>query len=419
MGDSDWQSTLELLTNATRESEKQMHRSISLVASSMYSPKAIRNFGQTVLGNVTAEGYPNRRYHPGAEHCDLVESIAIDETKRCFGASYANVQSHSASSANMSAMLSFLQPGDTILGMSLKAGGHLTHGSSASFSGKIFNAHSYGLTRGRIDLNQVREMAKKVQPKMIICGGSAYPRSIDFEGFKNVADEVGAYLLADISHISGLVATGLHSSPVSHADFVTTSTYKQLLGPHGGLIFSNNRGGEFARKTDSGVFPLTQGTPDFARIAGKAAALALTQTSYYHDLMHRIKYSAARLAKNLKHNGITLLTGGTDTHLLLIDLRPHEASGRAIEEKLVEIGIFTNRNLIDGDNRTPREASGLRIGTNMIGYRNFNDEAIDSISLALSEVINAKGKLTEKRFKTLKQTTSSIACTFPVKEPDW
>lgn len=408
----------KFLSEVETSQENYESNTISLVASSMYSPQCVRAFGRSILGNVTAEGYPSKRYHPGAGSCDEVESLAIRLACEAFSARHANVQPHSASSANLAILLGFLDPGDTVLGMDLKAGGHLTHGSPASFSGKIFNSISYGLKSDLLDLSEVRKTALINKPKLIICGSSSYPRRIDFSAFRDIADEVGALLLADISHIAGFVVSGLHQSPVPYADFVTTSTYKQLMGPHGGLILAGNRTRIATEEIDRSVFPFSQGTPDFSRIAGKAAALGLTKTTYFNNLMARIKESAEILSNRLMANGIALKTEGTDTHLILIDLEPEGVSGLEVERCLEKIGVLTNRNLIADDKRSPNHASGLRLGSNMLGYRKLSVAAIESIADTITTIISSRATLDISKEKELANLISEIAQEFPIIEPD-
>ena len=361
------------------------NNSISLLASANHSPSVVRHFLASNFVDVTTEGFVGNRYHPGARFADEIETIAIDEAKSAFNCAYANVQPHSASSANAAVLIELLKPGDTIMGLSLRSGGHLTHGARASFSGKVFKSVPYELSSGFLDYDQIRDAAIKANPSMIICGSSSYPRKICFDTFSLIAEEVGAFLLADISHISGLVIADLHPSPVSKAQVVTTSTYKQLSGPRGGIILSDHEWVQarankpLFEALNHGVFPLTQGTPDIANIAGKAAALSLARTPAYRNLMNRVVDTSRDMAETLKENGFRLVTGGTDTHMILIDLSETNLTGREAELRLERIGVLANRNLIPGDKLAPSEASGLRIGTNAIATRGFDKTAVTEL----------------------------------------
>jgi glycine hydroxymethyltransferase len=332
----------------------------------------------SVLSNVTAEGYPGARYHAGAEQFDAVERLAVDRACTAFGARYANVQPHSCSSANQAVMLGLLEPGDTVLGMDLDAGGHLTHGAAASFSGRYFNAVPYGVDEaGRIDYDQVADLARRSRPRLIVGGASAYPRLVDFPRLRAIADEVGAYLFADISHTAGLVAAEQHPSPVDVAHVTTASTYKQLAGPRGGLILvgrdhdSPGPGGRrtIAEAIDRGVFPRVQGTPNAAAIAAKARAFHLVDTPAFRSWGSLIRRNASALGRSLSELGYQILTGGTDNHMVVVDLRAHGLSGLVAENALRDCGILANRNRIPGDRRPATIGSGLRLGTNILAQR--------------------------------------------------
>jgi len=361
---------------------------LSLMASANYSPPEIRSLSSSSLTNITTEGFPGNRFHPGSDIADRVEEIAIEEACAAFSCSYANVQPHSASSANASVLLEFVQPNQTIMGLRLASGGHLTHGSSVSFSGRIFNSQPYDLTNQILDYDKIRAHARSVRPTMIICGASAYPRNICFESFSNIARDVGATLLADISHIAGLVIAGLHESPLGKAQIVTTSTYKQLAGPRGGIILSDSVDDAIrGEKLNRSVFPLTQGTPDISNIAAKAAALAWTRTNKFTQTMKTTLKLASQLADKLLESGFKLITGGTDTHMILLDLRPQKLSGAEAEKALEAVGILANKNLIPGDPTSPVVTSGLRLGTNILAARGFDLEGISRLSKILVDVL--------------------------------
>jgi glycine hydroxymethyltransferase len=356
----------------------EQHSTLAMVASSSVADPSVLAAAGAVLSNVTAEGYPGVRYHPGAKRFDEVELLAQKRARAAFGARYANVQPHSCSSANLSVLMSLLPSGGTLLGLELDAGGHLTHGSAASVTGRCFHAVHYGVDDdGWIDYDAVACLANAYRPGVIVAGASAYPRTIDFERFRAIADEVGAYLLADISHIAGLVVAGLHPSPVDVAHVTTTSTYKQLGGPRGGLILigrETDTAGPDGRATladlmRSAVFPRLQGTPHPAAIAAKARALAMVQTEAFRRTAQLIVANARALAAALAQRGYRLLTRGTDNHMVVVDLRPAGISGVVAERALEECGILANRNRLPGDTKPPLIASGLRLGTNILAQR--------------------------------------------------
>ena len=371
--------------------QRYANETLSLLASANHSSASVRHFLSSELVDVTTEGFVGNRYHPGSVFADEIEAIAVDEAKAAFKCSYANVQPHSASSANAAVLIELLEAGDTIMGLSLRSGGHLTHGANASFSGKLFHSCPYELTSGLIDYDHVRDLALQSRPKVIICGSSAYPRELCFETFSLIAKEVNAVLLADISHISGLVVAGLHPSPSGEAQIITTSTYKQLCGPRGGIILSDHDridsrpGRSLPKLLDRSIFPLTQGTPDIANVAAKAAALSYARTPEYRNLMQRVVNLANTMATKLTEKGFELVTGGTDTHMVLLDLSNTTLTGRQAEERLEQIGLLANRNLIPDDPLPPREASGLRLGTNALASRGFDENSV----LEVVEVLTA------------------------------
>ena len=349
---------------------------LELIASeNLVSPAVMAAMG-SVLTNKYAEGYPGKRYYGGCEFVDEIENVCIDRAKRLFGAKYANVQAHSGSQANFAAYMALCKPGDTVLGMDLSHGGHLTHGSPANFSGKFYNVNPYGCDpdTGLIDYDAVRELARKHHPKMIVAGASAYPRAIDFERFAEIAHEVGAYLMVDMAHIAGLVAAGEHPSPIPCADVVTTTNHKTLRGPRGGMIFTNDEA--LAKKINSAIFPGGQGGPLMHVIAAKAVALGEALKPEFRAYQHAIVVNARAMADVLLAGGIELVTGGTDNHLMLVDLRREAVSGRELEERLDRVRITVNKNKIPGDTRPASETSGIRVGTPAVTARGFRaDEA--------------------------------------------
>ena len=362
---------------------------LELIASENFVSAQVREAVGSVLTNKYAEGYPGRRYYGGCEFIDKVEALAIERAKALFDAAWANVQPHSGSQANMAVYLALLEPGDTILGMDLAAGGHLTHGAKVSFSGKLFNAVSYGVDpeTETIDYEAVAQLAQAHRPKMIVAGASAYPRTLDFARFRAIADEVGAYLMVDMAHIAGLVASGLHPSPVPHAHAVTSTTHKTLRGPRGGLIVGNDK--KIGKKIDKMIFPGIQGGPLEHVIAGKAVAFFEALTPEFKAYSRTVIENAQALAALLAERGYRIVSGGTDTHLFLVDLRPKGLTGKEAEEWLDAVGITVNKNAIPFDPAPPRVTSGIRIGTPAITTRGFTPEEMpliaELIDTALSE----------------------------------
>ncbi|WP_409492247.1 serine hydroxymethyltransferase [Amycolatopsis sp. cmx-11-12] len=374
----------DLHTALTGELRRQT-RTLSLVASSSVVHPSVLASQASVAVNVTAEGYPGRRYHAGCAGVDEIERLAIDRARKAFGARYANVQPHSATTANYTVLSSIMSPGETLLGMTLEQGGHLTHGSPAALAGDYFNAVGYGLDAfGAIDYEEVARLAAKHRPKVIICGATAYPRRIDFRRFRRIADEVGAYLLADISHTAGMVATGLHPSPIDHAHVTTTCTHKQLYGPRGGLILCGQSAdlpapsgkGTLATFLQRAVFPFSQGAPMLNAIAAKARALDLVTRPEFGSLIRRVAHLAEVLAQRLLELGHDVVTGGTDNHIVLVDLTRLGMSGLVAERALEECDIVVNKNRVPGDTTPALVTSGLRIGTNSAAWRGMGpDEA--------------------------------------------
>ena len=358
---------------------KRQQNNLELIASeNLVSPEVMATMG-SVLTNKYAEGYPGHRYYGGCEFVDIAEQICIERAKEIFGAAYANVQAHSGSQANFAVYLALCKPGDKVLGMDLSMGGHLTHGSKASFSGKLYDTCFYGVDSqtGLIDYDQVRRLALEHKPKMIIAGASAYPRIIDFKAFSEIAHEVGAYLMVDMAHIAGLVAAGEHPNPLPYADVVTTTTHKTMRGPRGGIILTNNE--DIAKKIDKAIFPGTQGGPLMHIIAAKAVALGEALRPEFKDYQAQIVKNAKVLAETLTAGGIDLVSGGTDNHLMLLDLRKLDMSGKELEDRLDRVHITVNKNSIPGDTRPVSETSGIRIGTPAVTTRGFKEAEMETV----------------------------------------
>ncbi len=358
----------------------RQRRNLELIASeNLVSPAVMAAMG-SVLTNKYAEGYPSKRYYGGCECVDIVENIAIERAKKLFGANFANVQAHSGAQANTAVYFALLQPGDTVLGMSLADGGHLTHGSPVNLSGKYFNFVSYGLDdeTEMINYDTVQKLAEENKPKLIVAGASAYPRAIDFERLSQIAKSVGAYFMVDMAHIAGLVAAGQHQSPVPYADIVTTTTHKTLRGPRGGLILTNSE--ELAKKINSAIFPGTQGGPLMHTIAGKAVCFGEALKPEFKEYGKKVVENAKALAEGLLKRGFNLVSGGTDNHLMLVDLRPFNITGKELEHRLDEVYITVNKNAIHNDPEKPFVTSGIRIGTPAVTTRGLGVEEMDKIA---------------------------------------
>ncbi|MDT7707901.1 MAG: glycine hydroxymethyltransferase [Pseudonocardiales bacterium] len=379
------------VSEAVEAELRRQHDTLEMIASENIAPVAVLQAQGSVLTNKYAEGYPGRRYYGGCEHVDRTEQLAIDRALALFGAEHANVQPHSGAQANAAVMAALLTPGDTILGLDLAHGGHLTHGMRLNFSGRLYHAVAYHVRAEDhlVDMEEVARLAREHRPAMIVAGWSAYPRHLDFPAFRRIADEVGALLMVDMAHFAGLVAAGLHPSPVPHADVVTTTTHKTLGGPRGGLILCR---GELAKKIDSAVFPGQQGGPLQHVIAAKAVALRLAATAEFRERQERTIAGARIVARRLLEpdavrSGLTVLTGGTDVHLVLADLGGSELDGRQAEDRLHAVGITLNRNAVPFDPRPPMVTSGLRIGTPALATRGFGEadfaEVADIIATAL------------------------------------
>ena len=366
--------------------KKRQNANIELIASENFVSEAVMEAQGSHLTNKYAEGYPGKRYYGGCEHVDVVENIARDRVKELFGAEYANVQPHSGAQANMAVYHTILKPGDTVLGMNLSHGGHLTHGSPVNFSGELYNFVDYGVTEDTnvIDYNDVREKALAHKPKLIVAGASAYPRVIDFEKFREIADEVGAYFMVDMAHIAGLVAAGEHPSPVPYADFVTSTTHKTLRGPRGGLILAS---AQWEQKLNKAVFPGIQGGPLMHVIAAKAVAFGEALKPEFKEYAKQIKKNAKVLAETLMAEGVEIVSGGTDNHLLLLNVKSLGLTGKVAEHMLDEVGITTNKNTIPYDTESPFVTSGIRIGTPAATSRGFKEEEMKEVGLIIASIL--------------------------------
>ncbi len=362
---------------------------IELIASENIVSRAVLEAQGSILTNKYAEGYPGRRYYGGCGCVDVVETLAIERAKKLFDAGYVNVQPHSGSQANTGVYVALLKPKETILGMSLDAGGHLTHGAKVSFSGKWLNAVAYGVCKetGLIDYKQVERLAREYKPKLIIAGGSAYPRQIDFERFRGIADMVGAYLMVDMAHFAGLVAGGVHPNPLEYADVVTTTTHKTLRGPRGGMILTNNP--DIAKKIDSAIFPGTQGGPLMHVIAAKAVCFGEALTPQFKEYAAQVVKNAKVLGDVLRARGLDLVSGGTDTHLLLVDLRPKKLTGDVVEKALEAAHMTCNKNAIPFDPMPPKVTSGVRVGTPAGTTRGFKEKEFELVGNWIGDVIDA------------------------------
>ena len=360
---------------------------IELIASENFVSPAVMEAMGTPLTNKYAEGYPGKRYYGGCEYVDVVEDLARDRAKELFGAEFANVQPHSGATANLAAFFALMEPGDTYLGMNLAHGGHLSHGSPVNISGKYFNVVPYGVddVTHRIDYNKVRELAHEHKPKMILAGASAYAREIDFAKFREIADEVGAYLMVDMAHIAGLVAAGLHQSPVPYADVVTTTTHKTLRGPRGGLILCKE---ELGAKINKAVFPGCQGGPLMHVIAAKAVCLKEALSPEFKAYQLQVKNNAAKLAQELMARDLDIVSGGTDNHLMLVSLLKQDKTGKEVEHNLDEVGITCNKNTIPNDPKSPFVTSGIRLGTPAVTTRGFKEEDMTEVAQLISMVVD-------------------------------
>ncbi|MGP4069327.1 serine hydroxymethyltransferase [Halobacillus sp. B29] len=396
---------------AIQDERDRQQNNIELIASENFVSEAVMETMGSVMTNKYAEGYPGRRYYGGCEHVDVVENLARDRAKELFGADHANVQPHSGAQANMAVYFTVLNHGDTVLGMNLNHGGHLTHGSSVNFSGKLYNFEEYGVEENdeRINYEAVLQKAKEVQPKLIVAGASAYPREIDFAKFREIADEVGAYLLVDMAHIAGLIACGLHPNPVPHAHFVTTTTHKTLRGPRGGMILCQK---EFAKKIDKNVFPGMQGGPLMHIIAAKAVSFKEALQPEFKDYSKQIIANAKRLGESLVDKGVDIVSGGTDNHLLLLNLQKKGLTGKVIEKALDDIGITTNKNTIPFDTESPFVTSGIRIGTAAVTTRGFKENEMDEIADLIAFTLEHHDN--EEKMKEAAERVRELTSRFPL-----
>ncbi len=376
----------EIASACTLELERQQHN-IELIASENIVSKAVLLAAGSVLTNKYAEGYPGKRYYGGCGYVDIVEEVARERAKKLFGAEHANVQPHSGANANLSVFFAFLEPGDTVMGMNLQHGGHLSHGSPVNISGKYFNVVPYGVNSETetIDYDEMRRIALECKPKIIVSGASAYSRAIDFKRIREICDEVGAYMMVDIAHIAGLVAAGVHPSPVPYADVVTTTTHKTLRGPRGGMILCKEK---YAKQIDKAVFPGTQGGPLMHIIAAKAVALGEALTDDFKEYQKQIVKNAAVLCDNLMKRGIKIVSGGTDNHLMLLNLIDSNITGKELECRLDEVHITANKNTVPNDPQSPFVTSGLRIGTPAVTTRGFKEPEMELIAGWISDIIN-------------------------------
>ncbi len=407
---------------------KRQEEKLELIASENYTSRAVLEAQGSIMTNKYAEGYPGRRYYGGCEYVDIAENLARERAKKLFNCEYANVQPHSGSQANMGVMFAVLKPGDLILGMDLAHGGHLTHGSPVSFSGKLFRVAHYGVSPDTetIDYDKLREIARREKPKLIIAGASAYPRIIDFEKFKEIAEEVGAFFMTDMAHIAGLVAAGLHPDPLKYADFVTTTTHKTLRGPRGGMILmgkdrentlgirapKSGRLRMFSEVIDSSIMPGIQGGPLMHVIAAKAVALKEALEPSFKEYQKQIVKNAKTLSEVLKQAGLRLVAGGTDNHLMLIDLSPLSITGKEAEKALDEANITVNKNAIPFDKKSPLVTSGIRIGTPAITTRGMKEKEMEKIGEFIIDVLKNIGN--DKKIATVKEAVKRLCAAFPL-----
>ena len=388
------------------ENEKNRENyGIELIASENFVSEAVLEAQGSIMTNKYAEGYPNKRYYGGCDFVDVAESLAIERAKKLFKAEHVNVQPHSGSQANMAVYLATLQPQDRILGMSLTNGGHLTHGSGVNFSGKMYVSFGYGVNpeTGLIDYEEVEQIAQEFKPRLIVCGASAYPREIDFKKFREIADSVDAYLMADIAHIAGLVVAGIHQSPVPYCEFVTTTTHKTLRGPRGGMIITKEF---FAKPIDKMVFPGMQGGPLMHVIAAKAVAFKEALSDEFKEYQKQIVKNAKKLASVLTENKFKLVSGGTDNHLMLVDLTDKNITGKEAEEALGKVGITVNKNTIPGETKSPFVTSGIRIGTPAVTTRGMKEKEMEKIGEFITETLNNIGD--ESKYAVIKEEVKKL-----------
>jgi glycine hydroxymethyltransferase len=399
------------IAQVLEDEARRQEGTLEMIASENFVPQAILDCQGSVLTNKYAEGLPGKRYYGGCEYVDIAEQLAIDRAKELFGAEHVNVQPHAGAQANAAAYMALMDAGDTFLGMKLDHGGHLTHGMKINFSGLLYDVVAYGVREedSRVDMEEVERLAHEHKPKMILAGWSAYPRQLDFAAFREIADAVGAYLLVDMAHFAGLVAAGEHPSPVPYADIVTTTTHKTLGGARGGMILCKE---EHAKKVNSRTFPGQQGGPLMHAIAGKAVALRIAQTDLFRERQRRTREGAAAFAEELVSGGVNVLTGGTDVHLALVDLRDSELDGQQAEDRLAEIGITVNRNAVPFDPRPPAVSSGLRIGTPALATRGFQVEDFREIGRVVAAALT--GDFSGPARSDLSERTRALAERYPL-----
>ncbi len=400
----------EIASVLKKELERE-RRKIELIASENFASRAVLQATGSVLTNKYAEGYPGRRYYGGCEHVDEAEELAIRRAKELFGAEHANVQPHAGAQANMAVYFAALRPGDTILGMDIRHGGHLTHGAPSNFSGVFYRPCYYGVNREteRLDYEEILQIAKRCRPQLIVAGASAYPRDIDFGAFRRIADEVGAYLMVDMAHFAGLVAAGVHSDPVPHAEFVTSTTHKTLRGPRGGFILCRK---EYARDVDHAVFPGIQGGPLMHVIAAKAVAFREASTPHFKEYQRRVVENARVLAEALMERGFRLVSGGTDTHLMLVDLRPKGLTGKQVEEALDGVFITANKNSIPFDPLPPTVTSGIRLGTPAVTTRGMGVREMVEIADIIALVVDNLGN--KEAMREARRRVGELVAGFPL-----
>ncbi|HEY1358796.1 MAG TPA: serine hydroxymethyltransferase [Thermoleophilaceae bacterium] len=397
----------EVLENELRRQDA----TLEMIASENFVPQSVLDCQGSVLTNKYAEGYPGKRYYGGCEYVDVAEQLAIDRAKEIFGAEHVNVQPHSGAQANSAVYMALLDPGDRILGMKLDHGGHLTHGMKINFSGLYFDIVAYGVRESDsvLDMDEVERLARESKPKLILAGWSAYPRQLDFPRFREIADEVGALLMVDMAHFAGLVAAGEHPDPVPYADVVTTTTHKTLGGGRGGMILCKE---EFAKKINSRVFPGHQGGPLMHAIAGKAVALKIAQSDLFRERQQRTREGAAALGEEMLAGGVNVLTGGTDVHLVLADLRDSELDGQQAEDRLADVGITVNRNAVPFDPRPPAVSSGLRIGSPALATRGFQADDFHEVGKVIAEALT--GEFDDQAKTELSERTRALAERYPL-----
>ncbi len=399
------------IAQVLRDEARRQETTLEMIASENFVPQAVMDCQGSTLTNKYAEGLPGKRYYGGCEHVDVAETLAIERAKELFGAEHANVQPHAGAQANAAAMMALLDPGDRILGMRLDHGGHLTHGMKLNFSGKLYDIAAYGVSPkdSRVDMDELQKIAEETRPKLLLGGWSAYPRELDWARFREIADSVGAYLMVDMAHFAGLVAADEHPSPVPHAHVVTTTIHKTLGGARGGMILCKE---EFAKKINSAVFPGQQGGPLMHVVAGKAVALKIAQTELFRERQRRTRTGAAAIAEELLGAGVNVLTGGTDVHLVLADLRDSELAGPDAEGRLADIGITVNRNAVPDDPRPPMVTSGLRIGTLALATRGMDVGEFREIGRIIGEALT--GPFGDAEKAELSERTRTLAERFPL-----